>query len=303
MTAPDTLPVATVAGTPIVLGSVKERLAELRRGRLGRQIPPEGGEAERLLRWGVQELVTRAVLLHEAAIAGLLPDPGPARDPVSSGDAESVPALAPKAGTVPALGPEAGSVPVLAPEAGSVPVLAPEVVQRLFDRATAEVTVPDSDLRAYHERNIDLYERPETRRVRYVIADSGPMARAVLEREQTGPRAAAAGDVRQGVLPTLRRGELTGSLEDAVFAAALGELVGPYLQTQGWMAARVEVIVPASTASFDEVRGAIQAELLEAARARAFDDWVASRRAALAVVEPGYEHPGHPLHGLPHHRH
>jgi [acyl-carrier-protein] S-malonyltransferase len=55
--------------------------------------------------------------------------------------------------------------------------------------------------------------------------------------------------------------------------------------------------------AFEDVRDAIEEELLVAARERAFDEWLERRRAALAVIEPGFEHPGHPVHGLPSHRH
>ena len=65
-----------MAGTPIPIAWVEERLTELRRGRLGRQLPPEGGETERLRRWVVQELVGRMVELHEARTAGLVVGPG-----------------------------------------------------------------------------------------------------------------------------------------------------------------------------------------------------------------------------------
>jgi hypothetical protein len=65
----------------------------------------------------------------------------------------------------------------------------------------------------------------------------------------------------------------------------------------------VVAITPASTTPFDEARPEIEADLVGAARARAFDDWIASRVAALASIEPAYEHPGHPVHGLPNHRH
>jgi [acyl-carrier-protein] S-malonyltransferase len=60
---------------------------------------------------------------------------------------------------------------------------------------------------------------------------------------------------------------------------------------------------PAFVVPFDEVRGAIEDDLLVAARARAFDEWLDRRRAALAVIKPGFEHPGHPIHGVPSHRH
>jgi [acyl-carrier-protein] S-malonyltransferase len=54
---------------------------------------------------------------------------------------------------------------------------------------------------------------------------------------------------------------------------------------------------------FADVRAAIEADLLAAARSRIFDEWLERRRAALAVIEPGFEHPGHPIHGVPSHRH
>jgi [acyl-carrier-protein] S-malonyltransferase len=54
---------------------------------------------------------------------------------------------------------------------------------------------------------------------------------------------------------------------------------------------------------YKEVRSTIQADLLLAARARAFDDWVELRRLDLAVIEPGYEHPADPRYGFPSHRH
>lgn len=64
--------VATVAGQPITVGVLEERLALIRRGPRGRHIPPPGspgyGDA---CRWVVRELVTEAVLEHEARARGL----------------------------------------------------------------------------------------------------------------------------------------------------------------------------------------------------------------------------------------
>jgi [acyl-carrier-protein] S-malonyltransferase len=54
---------------------------------------------------------------------------------------------------------------------------------------------------------------------------------------------------------------------------------------------------------YAEVRAAIEAELLGAARVRAFGEWLDVRRHALAQIEPAYAHPGDPVHGLPSHRH
>jgi [acyl-carrier-protein] S-malonyltransferase len=164
--------VATVADHVISTEHVDERLADMRRGPRARHIPPDGvGGSETLRRWVVQELVTEAVVAHEARVAGVAD------------------------------------------------------VASLVARVTRDVTIPEGEVRAYYDRNQDLYERSRTRGA------------------------------------------------------------------------------PAFVVPFDEVRGAIEGDLLVAARARAFDEWLERRRAALVVIEPGFEHPGHPIHGVPSHRH
>lgn len=64
--------VATVAGQPIHVRSLEERLALIRRGPRGRHIAPPGtpGYAD-ACRWVVRELVTEAILEHEASARGL----------------------------------------------------------------------------------------------------------------------------------------------------------------------------------------------------------------------------------------
>jgi [acyl-carrier-protein] S-malonyltransferase len=61
-----TLPVATVAGRPIAVSVLEDRIALLRRGPRGRHMPPQGSPGyDDLRRWLVRELVTEAVLEHE----------------------------------------------------------------------------------------------------------------------------------------------------------------------------------------------------------------------------------------------
>ena len=175
--------VATVGSHVISAEHVDSRLAELRRGPRARHIPPDGvGGSETIRRWVVQELVTEAVVAHEARVAGIAD----------------------------------------VAEAGR---LSPAVIANLVARVIGEVAVAEDEVRAYYDRNQDLYVRP----------------------------------------------------------GAPG--------------------VPAFAVAFEEARGGIEEDLLVAARARAFDEWLDRRRLALAVIEPGFEHPGHPVHGVPSHRH
>jgi [acyl-carrier-protein] S-malonyltransferase len=64
--------VASVAGTPIPLSVLEDRIELLRRGPRGRHIPPPGtpGYSD-ARRWVVRELVTEAILEHETLARGL----------------------------------------------------------------------------------------------------------------------------------------------------------------------------------------------------------------------------------------
>jgi parvulin-like peptidyl-prolyl isomerase len=101
----------------------------------------------------------------------------------------------------------------------------------------------------------------------------------------------------------LRRGDYVGDFEAAVFAARIGDVVGSARTEHGWLVARVDEIAAESTMPYAVARSAIADELLEVARARAFDEWLESRRHELSRVAPDYEHPGHPRHGQMRHRH
>jgi hypothetical protein len=260
--------IATVGGRPIPVERLEARIAELRRGPRSRHMPPGdarvGGGS---WRWVALELVNEEVLAHEARAAGIVSD----STRLAEGD-----------------------------------------VERLAAQVTAEVRVAVGDARAYYLRNAGRYRRPEARRVRHVLLADEAAARSVAARAAGGEDLAALAAAlsrdagsrsRGGDLGSIHRGELSGPLEDALFAADVGAVVGPVRTEHGWHIACVERVEPASTIPFDEVRAAIEAELLEAARLRAFEDWLAWRRATLAVIEPEFEHPGHPSHSVSSHRH
>ena len=175
-------------------------------------------------------------------------------------------------------------------------------IQCLVDRVTEPIGISEQDIRSYYERNLDRYRSPERRRVTYVALTNRPDAARARVRLIAGRTEPAAGADRQGVIE-LRRGDYVGDFEAVVFAARLGDVVGPARTEHGWLVARVDKITAESTVRYAVARSAIAGELLEVARARAFDEWLELRRRELGRVAPGYEHPAHPLHGQPRHRH
>jgi [acyl-carrier-protein] S-malonyltransferase len=265
--------VATVGGRTIPVARLDARLAAVRRGPRGRHLPPEGGSGSvNVRRWIVQELVTEEILAQETATSSVgregdgAPAPGPSR----------------------------------------------AALAMLVDRVTGSVAVPESEIRGYYERNPDLYRRPEVRRVRHIlVADAGAALDVVrrLEAGEAMPDVARAVSTDAGSrtdggnLGDVRRGELAGPLEDTLFSAEVGAIVGPCETEHGWHVARVETVSAETTAPYPEVRGTIEADLLAVARARAFDEWLEERRRALAIVEPEFAHPADPIHGVPSHRH
>jgi hypothetical protein len=263
-----------VGERPISLARLEQRVAEVRRGPRGRHLPPDGAfEGVGLRRWIVQELVTEEVLAHEARALGIA-------EPAGDGSPSSA--------------------------------LPPAVVARLVEQVTASVAVDRHDVRAYYDRNPDRFRRRAARRVRHVLLADEASARDVARRLAAGEDLGALAEAlstdagsrtRGGDLGAVHRGELTGPLEDAIFGAEMGAIIGPIRTEHGWHVARVEAAVEESSIPYAEARPAIEAELIDAARTRAFDAWLEGRRAALAVIEPGWEHPKHPIHGVPSHRH
>jgi hypothetical protein len=277
--------VAVVGGRPIALSRLEARLADIRRGPRGRHLPPDGGEmAAGVRRWVVQELVTEAILLHEAQAAGIAPA-----------------AIAP-----------AGHEADPAHDGAGTAALSPEIVARLVDWVTTAVTVDPRAVRAYYVRNGDRYRRREARRVRHILLPDKATAREVIDRLADG---GAFGDVAEqasldagsrtmgGDLGDVHRGEFSGAFEDAIFSAEVGVVLGPIRTEHGWHVAQVEAVTPASPVPYREARPAIEAELLGAERSRVFGAWLEERRRALVAIEPGFEHPADPVHGFPSHRH
>jgi [acyl-carrier-protein] S-malonyltransferase len=162
-------------------------------------------------------------------------------------------------------------------------------VALLVELVTSGIVVTEAEVRNYFDRNPDLFRRPATRTVRLVTCSS---------------EAAATSADLEAVAPlTMRRGELVGAVEDAIFGAGVGALVGPIETELGWHCARVEAVSEESIVPFVEGRPGIEAELLRAARLAAFDEWLAGRRRTLARLMPGFEHPGQPGHNSSSHRH
>jgi len=152
------------------------------------------------------------------------------------------------------------------------------LARKVFVSVTEHVTVPPEAVAEFYERNPERFRVPEERVVMHTIGDGPPRRR------------------------TLRRGQLAGPVEEAVFAARAGETAGPVRDPLGTHTVVVEEVRPARVRRLAEVRDEITAHLAAGARRRAFTTWL-DRHVAEVRLAPGYEHPGDPGQPDNTHRH
>ncbi|MFC4535056.1 DUF7158 domain-containing protein [Sphaerisporangium dianthi] len=249
---------AEVGEQVIPVAHVDAREAELRAGPLASRLPrPHSAEGRNLRRWLVQVLVTEALVEQESAALGI-EGPGDAPRPA--------PALTLSAAL--RTGGVIAAVSAAMPQA-----------RALREAVTAGFQVPEEAVRAYYDRNLDRFTRPETRHVSRI----------------DGERVSSFGPVR--------RGELTGPLEGAVFAAEEGETVGPVEGPGGPWTLRVDRVEPGGRRPYEAVRAGITAELTAVAVEQAFAGWLERRYVEKVRLHPGYEHPADPRHPDATHHH
>lgn len=148
----------------------------------------------------------------------------------------------------------------------------------LSDRITSQITegqpeVSDDAIEAFYEENRQQFEQPESRNVRQVLnRDRAEVERAMRELEGDDSSKSwrkVAKDVssdratkdRGGLLEGVIQGQSEPPLDQAIFAAAEGELVGPIETDRGFAAVQVQEVTPAQTTSLDQVRDQIRQQI------------------------------------------
>ena len=267
--------VAWVAGTPLDLSDVDDRERAVRAGPARSALPHrDSSEGRQLRRWLVQLTTAERLVAREALALG-----------VDADGAADLTRLAADRSALLGLGSVAAAL--LSQSA---------LARAVFLAVTAHVRVAPDLVTRFHADNPELFAVGERRIVRHaVVAEPGDDPRLADHPLWT--------PTTRWTLRTLRRGELVGPVEHAVFAAAAGEVVGPIRDPLGWHVLRVEAIEPARTRSLHEVGAEIEHRLLAAARRRAFTAWLDGRCAELVRLTPGYEHPGDPAQPDNTHRH
>ena len=140
----------------------------------------------------------------------------------------------------------------------------------------ADPSVSESDIEDFYKANVAQYEQPETRDVREIVNQDQAkveQAKALLERDDspaswkkvaarfsTEKATKDAGGLRPGVV----EGQGEPAVDEPIFSAAEGQLVGPFKAQAGYYLIQVEKINPAETTPLSEASEAIGQQLAQA---------------------------------------
>ncbi|HZO08368.1 MAG TPA: peptidyl-prolyl cis-trans isomerase [Myxococcota bacterium] len=166
-----------------------------------------------------------------------------------------------------------------------------------------EPEITEDQLRTYYDENITQFEQPEARDVRVILTkneadaeeaaaalaeDSSPQSFKEVAKEFSIDEATqSTGGLREAVV----QGQSEPALDEQIFSAPEGELVGPFESDQGFYVIQVESITPAQTTTFDEAREQIQQTLVAARQqelAQSFQEDFQAKWTARTVCADDY---------------
>jgi parvulin-like peptidyl-prolyl isomerase len=169
-------------------------------------------------------------------------------------------------------------------------------------RARSELT--DRELRRRYAREQERYRRPERARVREIILLIPDTTDSVIvERLETRAREAheralegepfetlvaeyseSPSREEGGAIGVVARGELLPALDQAVFAADAGAVVGPIRTRFGFHLLRIDERIPSEIPAFDEIKERLRREESDAAFQRDLDAYLENLRKEAFVV-------------------
>jgi foldase protein PrsA len=146
-----------------------------------------------------------------------------------------------------------------------------QLQQKLTQKVTEDARrVSNADVERYYEKNKKRFAQPERRDLLVVLTktkakarqakralDDGRSWNQVVKRYSIDEASKAQG----GKLPAVSKGQQEKALDDAVFRAKQGELLGPVKTQFGFYVFEVDKVTPGSQQSFEQSRETIKAQM------------------------------------------
>jgi foldase protein PrsA len=166
-----------------------------------------------------------------------------------------------------------------------------------------EPPITDDEIQAFYDENKAQFEQPETRDVRQVVTETQAEAQDALDQLEQDDSAKSwekvarefstdeatkdAGGLREGVI----QGQSEGLLDQQIFAAPTGELVGPFGTDQGFYVIQVENATEPTTTPLSEASESIRQALVSARQqevAQAFQEDFLTEWTSKTFCAEGY---------------
>lgn len=145
--------------------------------------------------------------------------------------------------------------------------------------------VTPQQIQTYYEKNRSRFATPETRDVRIVLTKTEAQSKAAkkaLESGQSWKTVAKNDSVDQasknkgGELTGIAKGQQEKALDDAIFGAKKGKLLGPVKTQFGWYVFQVDKITPATQQTKQQAQATIRQLLSSQGQQKALDSFVKS---------------------------
>ena len=141
----------------------------------------------------------------------------------------------------------------------------PELRRISYIRAETEdvvdqIDVAEETLRALYDEGLDAFITPEERNIRQILVPDSEDARKIRDRLDQGDdfdlvaQEEADIEAEDAALGWNRRDDVLDELEEPVFAAEEGAIIGPIESPFGWHVVRVDEIREEKTVTFEEAR-------------------------------------------------
>jgi foldase protein PrsA len=159
--------------------------------------------------------------------------------------------------------------------------------QLLQQKITEKVTkgkdkVTDQQAAAYYDKNKERFAQPERRDLRIVLTKSEGRAQQAKKAIQSGQSFASvakrfsidqASKNQGGKLAGVSKGQQEKALDNAIFSAKKGELVGPVKTQFGWYVLEVTGITPAKQQSLEQSKASIKQILASENQRKALENF------------------------------
>lgn len=156
-------------------------------------------------------------------------------------------------------------------------------VGRLMGQVAGKAPVGDAQLRSEFEKRKTTLGTPQRREIRNLVVGSSQDADAALNDMRRGvpietvaAQRSRDGSTKEngGMLGQITRDQLERPVGDAAFSAEQGGFYGPVAGKFGWNVGRVDRVLPAAPAQFDQVKDKLRQTLEQEESTRRWRDWL-----------------------------